>query len=118
MSLTFTQKIQEWVSLDNQIKQMNEKVKALREKRNNLEKNIMTDAENNQFKNSLIKISDGTLKFVNTRVPEPVTFKYLERTMSEIIKNEHQVKRIIEHIKEKRNIKIVSEIKRFYMEEK
>lgn len=114
MSLSFNQKIQEWVSLDNQIKQMNENIRALRDKRNTLEKYIMEDAENNKCKNSIIRITDGSLKFVNTRVPEPVTFKYLERTMSEIIKNEPQVKRIIEHIKDKRNIKIVSEIKRFY----
>jgi hypothetical protein len=109
MSFTFNQKIQEWVSLDNQIKQMNEGIKALRDKRNTLEKNIMKDAGTNP----VIKISDGTLKFVNTKIFEPITFKYLERTISEIIKNESHVQRIIEHIKEKRNVKIVSEIKRF-----
>ena len=114
MSLTFNQKIQEWVSLDNQIKRMYSDIKALRDKRNTLEKYIMEDSENNKYNNSIIKITDGSLKFVNTRVPEPVTFKYLERTMGEIIKNETQVKQIMEHIKDKRNIKIVSEIKRFY----
>jgi hypothetical protein len=114
MSLTFNQKIQEWVSLDNQIKKMYSDIKALRDKRNTLEKYIMENSENNTCKNSIIKITDGSLKFVNTRVPEPVTFKYLERTMGEIIKNETQVKQIMEHIKNKRNIKIVSEIKRFY----
>jgi hypothetical protein len=110
MSLTFNQKIQEWVSLDNQIKQMNERIKVLRDKRNSVEKNIMMTEVGT---NSVVKISDGSLKFVNTKIFEPVTFKYLERTISEIIKNESHVQRIIEHIKEKRNVKIVSEIKRF-----
>jgi dihydroorotase len=42
-----------------------------------------------------------------------LTFKYLEKTLGEIIKNESQVKLIMEHIKQKREIKVVPEIKRF-----
>ena len=62
----------------------------------------------------MIQISDGRLKIANTRVSEPITFKYLERTLGEIIKNESQAKIIMEHIRQKRSSKIVSEIKRFY----
>ena len=42
-----------------------------------------------------------------------ITFKYLEKTLSEVIKSETQVKLIMEHIKQKRTVKIVQEIKRF-----
>jgi hypothetical protein len=111
--MSFENQIQQWVSLDNQLKQMNEKVKEIREKRNTLEKNITNYASSNNLSNSTIQISDGKLKFANTRVPEPITFKYLENTLGEIIKNESQVKLIMEYIKNKRNIKIVPEIKRF-----
>jgi uncharacterized coiled-coil DUF342 family protein len=38
--MSFESQIQQWVSLDNQLKQLNEKVKDLRDKRNNLEENI------------------------------------------------------------------------------
>ena len=37
--MSFEGQIQQWVSLDNQLKQLNEKVKDLRDKRNNLEEN-------------------------------------------------------------------------------
>ena len=111
--MSFENQIQQWVSIDNQLKQINEKVKELREKRNTLEENITKYADSNNLSNAYIKISDGRLKFTNTRVPEPITFKYLEKTLCEVIKNESQVKLIIEHIKQKRNIKIVPEIKRF-----
>jgi hypothetical protein len=111
--MSFENQIQQWVSIDNQLKQINEKTKELREKRNTLEKNITNYASSNNLSNSSIKISDGRLKFANTRVPEPITFKYLEKTLGEVIKNESQVNLIIEHIKQKRNIKIVPEIKRF-----
>jgi dihydroorotase len=111
--MSFENQIQQWVSLDNQLKQLNEKAKEMREKRNALEHNITNYASSNNLSNATIQISDGKLKFANTRVPEPITFKYLEKTLGEVIKNESQVKLIMEHIKQKRNIKIVPEIKRF-----
>jgi hypothetical protein len=111
--MSFENQIQQWVSVDNQLKQLNEKVKEMREKRNVLEQNITNYASSNNLSNATIKIGDGRLKFINTRVPEPITFKYLEKTLGEVIKNESQVQLIMEHIKQKRNIKIIPEIKRF-----
>ena len=110
--MSFENQIQQWVSLDNQLKQLNEKVKELRDKRNNLENNITTYASENNLSNATVKISDGRLKFTNSKIPEPLTFKYLERTLGEVIKNESQVNLIMEHLKQKRAIKIVPEIKR------
>jgi len=112
-SIGFENQIKQWVQLDNQLKEMNDKVKEMREKRNTLEQNIMSYALSNNLSNSVVQIGDGRLKFANTRVPEPLTFRYLEKTLGEIIKNENQVKLIMEHIKQKREIKVVPEIKRF-----
>ena len=111
--MSFENQIQQWVSLDNQLKQLNEKVKELRDKRNNLENNITSYASENNLSNATVKINDGRLKFTNSKIPEPLTFKYLERTLGEVIKNESQVNLIMEHLKQKRAIKIVPEIKRF-----
>ena len=111
--MSFESQIQQWVSLDNQLKQLNEKVKDLRDKRNNLEENITSYASENNLSNATVKISDGRLRFTNTKVQEPLTFKYLEKTLGEVIKNESQVKLIMEHLKQKRAVKIVPEIKRF-----
>ncbi len=111
--MSFENKIQQWVQLDNQIKQINEKTKELREKRSVLEENITSYASINNLSNTTVQISDGKLRFTETKVTEPLTFKYLEKTLSEVIKNESQIKLIMEHIKQKRNVKIVPEIKRF-----
>ena len=111
--MSFEGQIQQWVSIDNQLKQLNEKTKELREKRNVLEENITTYANNNNLSNSTVQISDGRLKFTNTKIPEALTFKYLEKTLGEVIKNESQVKQIMEHLKQKRSVKVVPEIKRF-----
>ena len=111
--MSFENQIQQWVLVDNELKQINEKTKELRDKRNYLEQNITTYVSKNNLSNATVQIKDEKLKFTNTKVPEPLTFKYLEKTLGEVIKNESQVKLIMEHIKQKRNIKIVPEIKRF-----
>ena len=111
--MSFESRIQQWVSLDNQLKKINDQTKELREKRNELEQNITAYAQSNNLSNATVKIGDGRLKFANTRVPEPLTFKYLEKTLKSVINNETQVSLIMDQIKQNRNIKIVPEIKRF-----
>ena len=111
--MSFESRIQQWVYVDNQLKKINEQTKELREKRNELEHNITAYAQSNNLSNATVKIGDGRLKFANTRVPEPLTFKYLEKTLRSVINNETQVNLIMDQIKQNRNIKIVPEIKRF-----
>ena len=111
--MSFDNKIQQWVQIDNQLKKLNEQAKQLREQRNTLETNLTNYAKSNNISNTTIKVNNDKLKFTDTKVPEPLTFKYLEKTLGEIIKNESQVKVIMDHIKQKRSIKIVPEIKRF-----
>jgi hypothetical protein len=85
----------------------------LRDKKTNLGNNLTSYANDNNLSNATIQISDGKLRFASTKLQPPLTFRYLEKSLGEIIKNEIQVKQIVEHIKDKREFKIVSEIKRF-----
>jgi vacuolar-type H+-ATPase subunit H len=112
--MNFEQNIQQWVAIDNQIKHLNEKMKELREKKNIVSENIHKYVEDSDIANSSVKISDGQLKFVQVKETQPLTFKYLETCLSEIIKNEEQVKKIVEYVKNKRESKYVPEIKRLY----
>ena len=109
--MSFEQQIQQWVAIDNQLKILNDNIKELRDKKNNISQQINNQIEN---KYTSIKISDGQLKFVKIKETQQLTFKYLEICLSEIIKNEEQVKKIVDYIKNKREIKYVSEIKRLY----
>jgi hypothetical protein len=105
--MNFEQQVQQWTAIDNQLKRLNEQTKMLREKRTALSNSITKNATT-----SSVKISDGTLRFVNTRVPEPLTFKYLEKALAGIIKNEQHVKQILDHVKANREVTVVPEIKR------
>lgn len=111
--MSFDHKIQQWIQLDNQLKKMNEQTKQLREQRNALEQNITTYAKSNNMMDTTVQLSTDKLKIVETRVQEPLTFKYLERSLGEIIKNESQVQLIMDHLKQKRASKIVPEIRRY-----
>lgn len=112
MNSNFELQIQSWVALDNQLKLMNEKIHELREKKHDLCDKITNYAQTNNLTSTTIQISDGKLKFANTKVAAPLTFKYLEKSLGEVIKNESQVKQIVDYLKQHRDIKVVPEIKR------
>jgi seryl-tRNA synthetase len=113
--MSFENQIQQWVTIDNEMRNLNEKIKVLRDNRNKLSENIIDYANNKNLANatSVIKISDGKLKFVNTKIQEGLTFKYLEKSLAEIINNSSQLKLIVEHLKNNRTTKTVQEIKRY-----
>ena len=112
--MSFEQDIQNWVLIDNQMKLLSEKMKELRDKKNAISQKINTHVETEQLENASIKISDGRLKFIKVKDTQQITFKYLETCLSEIIKNEEQVKKIVEYIKNKREVSYLPEIKRLY----
>lgn len=112
--MSFEQNIQQWISVDNQMKQLTDKIKELRDKKNTLNDAIFNHVETSNLSNATVQISDGKLKFIKTKDTQQLTFKYLEICLHEIIKNEEQVNKIVDYIKNKRDVKYVPEIKRFY----
>lgn len=114
MCMSFEQQIQQWVTIDNQMKILNDKMKELRDTKHAISEKINNHIETSQLSNTSIKISDGQIKFMKVKETQQLTFKYLETCLSEIIKNDEQVKKIVEYIKNKREFKYVPEIKRLY----
>jgi len=112
--MDFTESIREWVSIDNKIKKYQDEVKKERVIRNALTASILEKAAESNMEHAVIEITDGKLKFQNTRVSAPLTFKFLEECLNECINGEEQVKQIIKYIKSKRDVKYVSDIKRSY----
>jgi len=111
--MSFEQQVQQWVQLDNQIKTLNEKLKELRENKHTLTESLTKQAERNNVKHSPLQISDGKLKFVSVNTTNPLTFKYVEKCLGEIIQSKDQVVKIIDYLKKNREIKQVNDIRRF-----
>ena len=112
--MSFEQHLQQWVTIDNQMKLLNDRVKELRDKKNTLTNTMNTHIETNNLINTSVQLNDGQLRFVNVKETQPLTFKYLDTCLREIIKNEEQVNKIVEYIKNKREVNYVPEIKRLY----
>ena len=106
--------IQNWVELDNELKKLNERSKDIRTRKNDVEDKIITYVEDNNMNNSVVNISDGKIKFCETKQTSPLTLGFLEKCLSEVIANQNQVKQIVDYIKSKRETKMVPEIKRYY----
>jgi len=112
MDKNVEKQIQQWVLLDNQYKLIQEKAKELREKKASLVQSMTSSG--GVSTNSVINITDGRLKLVDTHTSTPLSFTYIETCLSEIIKNEEQVKKIIDYLKKRREVKTTTELKRYY----
>jgi hypothetical protein len=112
--MSFEESIQKWVSLDTQLRSLHDKTKQLREDKNKIEDGIIKYVDSHNLQNSVVKISDGKLKFTMIKQTNPLTLKYVDECLAKCIKNPEQVKLIMNYIKESRNSKIIPDIKRFY----
>lgn len=108
----FIENVKQWVTLDNQLKVVNEKTKLMREHKHKLNQEICNYAIQQNIDHKYIEISDGTLKFYKRKEYKPITYTFLEKSLSEIIPNKEQVSFIINHIKDKREIITHDDIRR------
>jgi hypothetical protein len=114
--MSIENQLREWVAIDDKLRIMYENIKELRAKKTSLTASIQNNLSannNNNIQNTKLPIGDGHIKLVNTRINEPLTFAYLDKSLRGIIKNEQQVQIIIDHIKNSRSSKTITELKRF-----
>jgi Fe-S cluster biogenesis protein NfuA len=108
--------VKQWVELDNKLKELNDQTKSIREAKKQHEENILefiTENSSNDI-TPIIKISDGRLKYVETKQTSPLTLKFIEQCLSEKIANANTVAQLMQYIKSKRESKSVPELKRYY----
>lgn len=110
----FEQNIKEWVSIDNEIKKLNDTIKELRLRRGERHDTIMQYVQTNNLNNATINITDGKLKFGMCRQTTPLTIKHVETCLNKCISSKEQVDKIVTYIKQTRNVKTYPEIKRSY----
>ena len=114
----FETKIQNWVQIDNQLKALNEEIKTLRGQRNTIEDDVIQFACKNNLNAATVTISDGRLRFVETKQYTPISLGFIEKCLNEVIANKTQAEAIMNYIKQKRETKVVPEIKRYYANNK
>jgi hypothetical protein len=111
--MSFEENVQKWVHLDNQIKVYNDRIRLLREEKSGLTDNLFKQADDNDYGNAVIQITDGKLKFANTKVQAPLSFKYVEEVLTNTVANQSAREEIIKRLKDNREVKYTQEIKRY-----
>jgi len=101
--MSFESTIKDWLAIDKEMQELSAKMHELRAKRSELDKQIVVFSEERNAKT--FKYGDVKMRVVGTNTAESLTFKYLERCLSDMVKNETQVKQMIEYIKRNRNVK-------------
>lgn len=102
-----------WLSLENKIKQLNEEISNLRDKKNTCKNNIYNEINEKNLKNPTIKIGNSYLKFVETKQNTPISYKFLITALKDCCISNSDIDNIISYIKENREIKLINDIKRF-----
>jgi hypothetical protein len=110
----FIENIQKWVSLDNQLKIINEKMKKARIYKNELIDQITNYAVYNELQDRKIEISDGELRFYDKKDYQPITFSYIEDCLHHLITDERHVEYIMKYLRENRKITVSKDIRRIY----
>jgi hypothetical protein len=113
MDNQFSENVKQWIILDNQMKLYNDKLKELRKAKNDIENTILDHVNKHSLTNSIVKITDGKLKFGEYKQTSPISLKYVEQCIVKCL-GEEKVKQIMEFIKKNREVKSSLEIKRIY----
>lgn len=110
----FQESIKAWVTIDNELKIINNKAKELREAKNELQGEIMDYVDTNKLSNATVNISDGQLKFASIKQQSSLTYRHVKDCLLKCIDSEEDVNKIMKYIKQTREVKYVPDIKRSY----
>tara|TARA_Y100000589_G_C27172121_1_gene637145 strand:- start:1888 stop:2277 length:390 start_codon:yes stop_codon:yes gene_type:complete len=109
---SFVDAVKKWVEYDNKIQSVNEKMKKIRQDREKLSSNITSYMKNNSMEQTVINIKDGQLKYQEYNTAQPLTYKFLKDCLSDFLGDNEKSSKIIDYIKNKREYKKTTNIKR------
>jgi hypothetical protein len=119
--MSIEDKINKCVMLDNQVKQLYNKMQLLKDEKNELTNSLIEHFDNANKKYPIINISDGKLSFIEVKQPNALSYKFLEQCLIDYFKinsnnNDvnNNIKVIMELIKSKRTYTLNKTIKRVY----
>ena len=104
-------KLKEWIAIDEKIYSKNNEIKELKLIKNELNDELFEIIETNTLQKSTFKINNNFIKYNTVKQTAPITLKYLESCLSDLIDDRDQIENIMNYIKSNRQTKIVTELK-------
>lgn len=108
-TVTTMNAIKQWVHLDDQLRELSQRVTQLRQQKHALEALLHTQS---QLQPAIYTVGESKVRWSMARQAEPLTFTYLQRALGEIVKHDGQAKAILDHIRQSRTVKLVPDMKR------
>jgi predicted transcriptional regulator len=105
--------IQRYLSIDDELKQLNQQTKQLRDKKRELNKSIINNIEQKHSNIDKLKINvdSRSIKFTNITHYQPITLTYIQECLEKCIDEEENIEYIIDLIKTSRKKQVNKEIK-------
>lgn len=113
----FTDHVKNYVVYDSQLKKIQEKTQEIRTKREHASRQIVQFLQTTGNAHKKISVHDSDLKIVEKKDYSPLTFSFLEENLGKIMPDGKQVQQVIEFLKQQRQIKVSTIIKRSYHKE-
>ena len=79
--MNFSDNIKKWISIDDEIKELNQYLKNKREERSNILDNILDYKNKNNLDGKIIKFNQQTLKFNTTRQYQSITYDFIKKCL-------------------------------------
>lgn len=112
----FTEDMKKWVVLDKQIDDLKKdyqiKLKSLKENKDKIEIKLTTYMKDNNLQTTIINTSEGKIKYTETNIQSPLTYKLLLDSFKEAFNEEEKSNQLLQLIKSKREIKKQISLKR------
>lgn len=122
---TFKNNIRKWVELDNKAQRYKLKMDELKKEkeryeneRNKIGDNVLSFMENNKLEDNEIVISDGKLKYFNSKSSTSISQKFIQERLKLYFKNEDKAKEITDFIYNGREVTLTPVLKRTKKKEK
>ena len=116
---TFKNNIRKWVELDNKAQRYKVKMDELKKEkekyemeRNKLGDNVLSFMENNKLEDNEIVISDGKLKYFNSKSSTSISQKFIQERLRSYFKNEDKANEITDFIYGGREVTLTPVLKR------
>ena len=106
--------IQKWTIVDTHLKKILEKAKEYREMKTKISQSVCNYLQEHNMQNTKIDITNGQIKVHEKKDYSPLTFTYVEESLAKIIPDKSHVEYIIKYLKDNREIKTSTELRRTY----
>jgi hypothetical protein len=108
---TFSQKMQEWNRLRTQISFLQEELKPLKERQQELSTEMRQIMREKDRLNLVIDLPDGFVRVQSRKEYSGMTFQYINQCMETLIPDEEQRQYVLQYLKDNRTVREVEELK-------